>query len=362
MIEKKVSAPQFFSLLFLSLLSTVFMYVSSTEVTIAETETILRPLVFVLISVLVSVPSYFIFKEYKNGESNGIKVEKRLFFKVIALIYALVYFIGSLRSIARFDLFASSELFPGSEMTFFIIGIIVACGLLSSLGLGALCRGGVVFTFLVVAVTGFVMVSLKDEINILNFTPLFREGIGNFFFDSLLLSVQATELGAIILFLPEIRGKVKKHFFGWLLLSALSFSAIFFFVIGSLGPFADTQLFPTYSSVTLADFGLLKRIDALETSIWIFCVVEKISFYILIVTRGINYAFGKVPSKYIRTGICVILSCILVFISGNVKRFAFMSDMRIVSVLYALVAFLLPVAVLIYLKKVKPYEKISENN
>lgn len=362
MVEKKVSAPQFFSLLFLSLLSTIFMYVSSTEVTIAETETVLRPLVFILISVLVSIPSYFIFKEYKKGESDGVRVEKRLFFKVMALIYALVYFIGSLRSVARFDLFASSELFPGSEMTFFIIGIIVACGLLSSLGLGALCRGGVVFSFLVVAVTGFVMVSLKDEINILNFTPLFREGIGNFFFDSLLLSVQATELGTIILFLPEIKGNMKKHFFGWLILSAISFSAIFFFVIGSLGPFADTQLFPTYSSVTLADFGLLKRIDALETSIWIFCVVEKISFYILIVTRCIHYAFEKLPSKYVRIGICVILSCILVFISGNVKHFAFMSDMRIVSVLYALVAFLLPVAVLIYLKKVKPYEKVSENN
>lgn len=362
MTRKKVTAPQFFSLLFLSMLSTVFMYVSSPEVTIAESESVLRPFVLVVVSLLVAIPSYFIYRECRDKEEIGDRIKNRKFFKVVSMIYAVVYFIGTLRTIARFDLFASSELFPGTEMTMFIIGIIITCGLLSSLGIGALCRGGVIFTFLVVGVTAFVMVSLSDEINILNFTQPFAKGFGDFIWDSLLLCIQATELGAIILFLPEIRGNVKRHFVVWLLLSAVSFSAIFFFVIGSLGAFADTQLFPTYSSVTLADFGLLERIDALETSIWIFCVVEKISFYILIVTRGIKNTFDKIPSRYIRVGICIVLSCVLIFISGNVKRFGFMSDVRLVSALYVLVAFLLPLAILIYLKKVKPYEKISENN
>lgn len=357
-----MSAPQFFSLLFLSLLSTVFMYVSSPKVAIAQTETLLRPVVFFVVSIIVSVPSYFIYRECRRSESLNLKIEKKKFLKAIAMVYSVVYFIGTLRTIARFDLFASSELFPGTEMTLFIIVIIVSCGFLSSLGLGALCRGGVIFTFLVVAVTGFVMVSLSDEIDILNFTPLFVDGVTNFFGDGLLLCVQALELGTIILFLPEIGGNVKRHFVCWLVLGALSFSAIFFFVIGSLGPFADTQLFPTYSSVTLADFGLLERIDALETSIWIFCVVEKISFYILIVTRGIKYTFDKLSDKYINIGICFVLSCILVFISGNVKRFEFMSDVRLVVCMYAIAVLFLPVAILIYLKRVKPYEKVSEDN
>lgn len=358
----RVSAPQFFSLLFLSLLSTIFMYISSTEVTIAQTETLLRPLVFIIVSVIVSIPSYLLYKEYENRKTRNLRVVKTIPMKIFAVVYAVVYFLATLRCIARFDLFASSELFPGTEMTLFIVGIIAVCGLLSSLGLGALCRSGVIFTFLVVAVTGFVMVSLSDEINILNFTPLFMDGIGNFLSDSLLLCVQATEIGTIVLFFPEIKGNVKRHFIIWLILSALSFVAIFFFVIGSLGAFADTQLFPTYASVTLADFGMLERIDALETSIWIFCVVEKISFYILIVTRAVNYIFEKAPAKYIRIAICTALSGILAFVSGNVKRFGFMSDTRLVSVMYILVALIIPTLIFIYLKKVKPYENAPENN
>ena len=59
---------------------------------------------------------------------------------------------------------------------------------------------------------------------------------------------------------------------------------------------------------------------------------------------------------------CVLLSCVLIFISGNVKRFGFMSDIRLVSILYVVVAVVLPVVILVYLKKVKPYEKVSENN
>lgn len=362
MSDKKVSAPQFFSLLFLSLLSTVFMYISSPEVTIASTETLLRPVAFVLISIAVSVPSYYIYKEYRGKETDGVRISRNIPFRVISVVYATVFFIGTVRTVARFDLFASSELFPGTEMTLFIIGIIVICGFLSSLGIGALCRGGVIFAFLVVVVTGFVMVSLSDEISILNFTPLFTDGVKGFVYDSLVFCIQATEIGAVILFIPEISGNVKRHFLLWLILSAVSFSVIFFFVIGSLGAFADTQLFPTYSSVTLADFGMLKRIDALETSIWIFCVVEKISFYILIVTRGVKYAFSGLQTKYICASVCFLLSCILIFISGNIKRFSFISDVRVVSAMYVIVALLLPTVVLVYLKKVKPYEKISENN
>ena len=91
-------------------------------------------------------------------------------------------------------------------------------------------------------------------------------------------------------------------------------------------------------------------------------MVEKISFYILIVTRGVKYTFDKLSAKYINIGVCVILSCILVFISGNVKRFEFMSDVRLVVCMYAVAVLLLPVTILIYLKRLKPYEKVSEDD
>lgn len=361
MLKEKVSANQFFLLLYLSLLSTVFMYLSSSHIKIAQTDTLLRPVFFVFLSILVSVPTFLVLKKHGELKVNRQYIPKTRFLKFIALIYAAVYLVSILKTTARFDLFASSELFPNSDMTVFLMVIVVVCAVLSFLGLGALSRSAGVFAFLVCVSTLVVMLSLTDEVDFLNFTPLFENGIGEFFKEGFLFAVQATEIGTIIMFLPDITGDVKKSFIGWTLFSALSFSLIFFFVVGSLGAFADTQLFPTYTSVTLASFGLLERIDALETAIWILCVVEKLSFCFLVCIKSLKYAFSGVSKKRISVAIAGAVSVVIAFVSYDIENFAFLSADILTVALFSLSAVILPLVVCIYIRKVKPCDKIQEN-
>ncbi len=362
MTEQKVSAPQFFSLLFLSSLNTVFMYISSADVYIAQSDALLRPVVLCLVSFVSALPQFFIYKLYMRNKAYGLSVKSTGVLKFFAMCFGVIYFLSVLRSVSRFDLFASSELFPGNDMTIFIIAIVVVCGLLSLLGFGALCRGSVIFTFIVVLVTAFVMISLADEVDVLNFTPFFQETPSKFLGDSLLFSLQITELGAIFMFFKNINGNVKKNYIAFVLSSGGVFAAILFFVIGSLGAFADTQLFPTYASVTLASLGLLERIDALETAVWVLCVVLKISFYILVVVKAFRYVFEKISSKIICAIVCAVLCSILVFISGNIELFGFVSNDIFAIVLYCLGVVVLPLGVLLYLKGGKVYEKACEEN
>ena len=359
--DRRVSAPQFFSLLFLSVLSTVFMYISSPKIPIAQTETLLRPIVFVVISLVVGLPAYFIYKNNVKNAEKGLIVKETKFLKITTSLFGAVYFVGALKTILRFDLFASSELFPGSDMSIFLIAIVIVCGVLSTVGLNALCRGSVIFCFIVVSATVFVMVSLVDEFDFLNFTPLFSGGVGQFVTDSFLFAIQATELGAITLFLPQIKGSFKKHYITFVVLSGVAFIGVFAFVIGALGSFADTQLFPTYTAVTLANFGLLERIDALETAIWILCVVVKISFYILITVKCLKKVLVKVSEKILRIAVCVALAVIPAFVSDNIESFGFVSNNILTLVLYAVSVIILPCILLVYYRKVKPYEKISED-
>lgn len=356
MTKTTVSAPQFFSLIYLSVLSSVFMYISSSRVEIAETEALLRPVMFTIISIISAIPSYFVYKKYNQGLLKRDMLNAKLM-KVVFGLYAVTYFIGALRVAARFDLFASSELFPGADMTWFMIALVVICAMLSTLGLGALARAGSIFVFIVVCTTGFVMLSLLEEIDILNFSPLFEGGVLKFFGDSLIFVVQATEIGAIILFLPEIKGNIIKHYIWWSVLSGLSFIIILFFVIGSLGAFADTTLFPTYTAVTLAEFGLLERMDALETAIWILCVVEKLSFYILIVMKSVRKIFPKVPKKVIVTIIALAISGVIMFVSGNLEKFDFISYMPLVSGVYIVAVIVLPVLIIVSSRRVCAREK-----
>ncbi len=363
MTKSRVSAPQFFSVLYLSMLSSIFMYISSRGISISQTDALLRPVAFIVISIIVAIPTYLVLKTVKEKAQSDLKVNhKKIFFKIIAGIYALVYFVAILRALARFDLFASSELFPGTDMTLFIVALVIVCGLLSLLGLGSLSRAAVIFTAIVVGATGFVMVSLWKDVDLLNFTPLMEQGFGRFFYDSVYFALQGAEIGIIMLFLPQIKGKIAKTYIIWSILSGVTFIFILFFTIGTLGAFADTQLFPTYTAVTLAEFGLLERMDALETAIWVLCIVEKVSLYFLGVVNCLNFILPKISRKII-TGVCVgAVSILLSFISANLERFNFMSYTPLVIGLYVVSVLILPVTLIIYFKKVKPYDKNIPNN
>lgn len=347
MTKSSVSAPQFFALLYLSMLGSMFMYISSPEITIATAEALLRPVVFTVVSIIFAIPIYLLCTK-GNLKENLQSNKKSRVYKGVAIFYGVAYFVDALMTVGRFDLFASSELFPGTEMTYFLIGLVAVCVALSFCGIGALGRASTVFTLVVVSATVFASFTLSKEVDFLNFTPLFENGVGKFITDSLNFSVQASEIGAIVIFFPEIKGNVKKHYILWSVLSALSFSFILFFVIATLGAFADTQLFPTYTAVTLAQFGLFERLDALETAIWILCVVTKLTLYISAIVKCICFAFPKLSEKITSVSVGVVITGFLIFISGNIKNFGFISLTPLVAGIYFVPVIALPLVLLIY--------------
>ncbi len=347
MTKSSVSAPQFFALLYLSMLGSMFMYISSPQITIATAESLFRPVAFAVVSIIFAIPIYFLCS--KGNLKENLQTEKKSkVYKGVAIFYGVVYFIDALMTAGRFDLFASSELFPGTEMTYFLIGLVAVCVALSFCGIGALGRASSIFTLVVVVATAFASLTLSKEVDFLNFTPLFENGVGKFISDSLSFSIQASEIGAIVIFFPEIKGNIKKHYILWSVLSAISFSFILFFVIGTLGVFADTQLFPTYTAVTLAQFGLFERLDALETAIWILCVVTKLTLYISAIVKCICFAFPKLSEKITAISVGVVITGFLVFISGNIMSFGFISFAPLVIGVYLVPVLVLPSVLLIY--------------
>jgi hypothetical protein len=102
---------------------------------------------------------------------------------------------------------------------------------------------------------------------------------------------------------------------------------------------------------------LANGMDALETAVWILCIVEKISLYFLGVINCIKFILPKVSRKIICVGCIGVVSVLRSFISANLERFNFMSYTPLVVGLYVVPVLILPIALIIYLKKVKPYEK-----
>lgn len=360
MTKSQVSAPQFFALLYLSMLGSMFMYISSPQITIATAESLLRPVVFAIASIVFAIPIYLLCTKGNLKEKLQSETKSKVY-KGVAVFYAMVYFVDALMTVGRFDLFASSELFPGTEMTYFLIGLVGVCIALSFCGIGALGRASTIFTLVVVGATAFASFTLTKDVDSLNFTPLFENGVGKFITDSLTFSLQASEIGAIVIFFPEIKGNIKKHYILWSVLSAVSFSFILFFVVGTLGAFSDTQLFPTYTAITLAQFGLFERLDALETAIWILCVVTKLTLYISLIVKCICFAFPKLSEKITSVSVGVVITGFLIFISGNIQNFGFISFIPLVVGVYVFPVLVLPTILLIYgfIKRRKKNEKTA---
>ena len=141
MTEKKVTTFQFYSLLYICSVVAAFMFVSTTVIDLGTTDAILFPSVFGVLSLITIIPT-FIFNKKSNGESvlSAISKRNKIFSDVVAFFYIVLVFILLLRTLARLDLFVSSEVFPENTMTFLIVSIVIVSVFLSLLDIGALSR------------------------------------------------------------------------------------------------------------------------------------------------------------------------------------------------------------------------------
>ncbi|MBQ6936126.1 MAG: hypothetical protein IJN49_06185, partial [Clostridia bacterium] len=150
MTEKKVTTFQFYSLLYICSVVAAFMFVSTTVIDLGTTDAILFPSVFGVLSLITIIPT-FIFNKKSNGENvlSAISKRNKIFSDVVAFFYIVLVFILLLRTLARLDLFVSSEVFPENTMTFLIVSIVIVSVFLSLLDIGALSRASTIFLIMV---------------------------------------------------------------------------------------------------------------------------------------------------------------------------------------------------------------------
>ena len=119
MTERKVTTFQFYSLLYICSVVAAFMFVSTTIIDLGATDAVLFPSVFGVLSFVTIIPT-FIFNKKSNGESvlSAIRKKSKVFSNIVACSYIVLVFVLLLRTLARLDLFVSSEVFPENTMTF----------------------------------------------------------------------------------------------------------------------------------------------------------------------------------------------------------------------------------------------------
>ncbi len=361
MKTERVTAVQYYSVLYLTMLSGILMYIATEDSIVNGLNALLRPLVFFVVNLAACIPIRFLYSKC-GGENlfDALEKRSRKLSVAVAAAYFIIFVFVAAKISVRFDLFASSEMFPEKNMLLLSVIMVVICAVLACIGFGGLARGAFLIAVIVSISVVSVQLSLLNEIDFLNFTPLFENGVADFTVRSVKTSLLAVECGTLPLFFGNVSGNMKKGFYVWLVGSCLVFLLVSFTVIGTLGAFTDSRLFPSYSTVSIAKFGLFERVDSVETAVWISCVVIKITYYIIASSRCLTHIFKKLPFRLAAALIGAFAAIMLAVISSGITRHRIFAVSVQNFAVYVIPVIILPAVSLLILKFKKV--KRDENN
>ena len=348
----KISAFQFFTMLFLTRTLTTVTYLSSYTENIRLSDMLIQPVFRILIGTAIMLPLYFLYK--KNIDKNLLDMlssKSKVFARVVAILYVAFFFYFTVVTIARLDLFAGTVVFPETDLTYILIFAIVLCCYGAFLGLEALGRSSVISIAFVVPAFVVILVTLKKKVDLLNLTPLFYNGVTPVVKVAMDSVGQTVEYAIIATALPRVKGNVKKGFFIWLISQTFLMAVMFFFACAVMGNFASTQLFPFHTLASLAEFSMFSRLDAVFTSVWIMCAFIKAGLLIYLQTDILTMYFGK----FKRTTYIIVVGLLTIFanllISGQIRWFTLVDNSTIKIILTGVTVVLLPMIVLIFCRK-----------
>ncbi len=350
----KISAFQFFSMLFLSRILTTVTYLSSYTKNIRLSDMFVQPIFRIAIGTLIMIPVYFLYKKYEGQNVLDVIGDKsKLLGRITSVFYVIAFFYFAVVTIARLDLFAGTIVFPETDIDFMIAVAIILCCYGAYLGFEPLARSSVISSILVIPALIFIMLTLIKKVDFLNLTPIFYNGVMPVLEVSVDSVGQTIEYAVIVLMVPRVKGNVKKGFFVWLVLQTVLMAVMVFFACTVMGNFAQTQLFPFHTLASLGEFAMFSRLDAIFTSVWIMCAFIKAGFLIYLQKDILSTQFKRFHGNQylIVIGILTIIANLI--ISGQINRFVVIDNSLIKIAITAITVVIIPLCALIFIRKEK---------
>lgn len=348
----KITAFQFFVMLFLSRMLTTVTYISSYTKDIRLSDMLVQPIFRISIGIIIMIPVYLLYKKHSDKNVLDLARERNTkLSKVLSVIYILTFFYFTVVTIARLDLFAGTVVFPETDVDYMLIFVIIFCCYGAALGFEALGRSSVLSAVLVIPAVIFILAALISKVDFLNLTPVFYNGVMPVVKTAVDSVGQTVEYAVIAIALPRVNGKVKKGFFFWLIAQTLIMALMFFFAAAVMGNYAGTQLFPFHTMASLAEFAMFDRLDAIFTGVWIMCAFIKAALLIWLQADILKKEFPKLKKTHILVCIGILAIISNLTIAGGIQRFNIIDSSIIKIILTGITVVFVPLIMLIFSRK-----------
>lgn len=299
-MEKRpaISVSQLFCLLFISR-----MVVSMTygNILIGDSEIwdhLISAPICAILTFVILIPIYWLFVlDKKMNVLDNLRELCGRFGLWLIFLYILYFLIVSFHTVSVFEKFIFNAINPPISVPFLTVLLLFSSCYGAYKGIEAVSRAsGLIFVFTVFAMI-FFLVSLISSIEPINYKPLMYDGTQSVFEGIKLLISQSSCIPAMAVLLPMAKGNHKKGIVIWNAGVYLVFAALIMLVVGTMGDFAETQLFPVYAVAGIGKFGSFKHLDSVYLGIWISGIFIKLSLFLMLTGEGIKKIWGEQVRK-----------------------------------------------------------------
>ena len=354
----KISVWQLFAVLLLSRLLTLLTFTTLGEEVMQTADYLAAAVFSVLFILLFSVPLLVQMRWFPQHDLTDIAYfASPAFSKCISVLYAFFFLLTALETLVRLELFVSTVIFPNRQSIFLVIICVAAACYAASLGVEALGRTGAISLGLFVAVFIFIMFAMADKIEVINFSPLFYDGVSPSLSAGLAAATRSVEILMFPAMLPKVSGNTKKAYVAWIAAFLGSTVLVFLFVLGGLGYFALTQLFPIHAVAVLSEFSVFQRFDVLLTGIWILSAFVKISFLLYLFAAHLQKSFRPEWKKRYIAVAGVLIAVAQILFAKNFSDYFYTVSLWQRVVFFAVFAVGIPTVVLFAARKKRGEEQ-----
>lgn len=355
-----ISVSQMFSLLFISRLVVEITYSGVMSEGNNLWDHVLSAGISFIVVFLLVLPIYILFSMDKsmNILDNSCFVLGK-FGYLISIIYSVYFLFICVHTLSLFKVFLVNVINPPISIFLLLISMSAAACYGAYKGVEGLARtAGIVLIFIGLSVI-FIGVSLFTDMDSINFGPFLYKGNESMISGVMFMISRSSCIPAMALLLPFAKGDAKKGIIVWNISVYALIAAVVVLMVGAMGDFIQTQLFPVYTAASIARIGSLEHLDALYLGIWTMGIFIKLSLFLMLSGECVKKLIGEKGRK-----ISVITFGLFIALSGyftnknNIISGIFSTDFLLWSMLTTGV--IIPI-ICIILRKIKLKRRETKN-
>lgn len=349
----KISVAQLFILLFLSRMIvtvTYSTYVADISKMWCMSIASLCGLILTLVMVL---PVYFLYRTDNRltVADNGYALLGRGG-AVIAIIYGFYFLWVILYTLSLFNLFVTDLMNPSISVIALSVAVVIASAYGAWKGIEAIARTSTIILFAVIIALIFVICTLFNKIDVYNYTPI-NWGNGGDIGDAVLSMLARNScIPAMAMLLPFANGKIKRGIVAWGVFVYFTIAVMVFIIVGVLGDYLKTQVFPVYSLTSLAQWGVLQRLDGAFLGIWTAGIFIKAALMIYLISACVKRIWGEIAGRISIVASAVVVLVVSLLFSTNSNIMSIFFNNYILIAATGITAVVIPLLLLI-IKKIK---------